>query len=240
MNMLQLVQEFCGRRGLPVPTGVQSSTNAQVIQIKGMLNTFCEDLVTRKAWQENTIETTFVSTAAEDQGSILTICPYGFEGIVLETMFDRTQRVPLYGGLNASEWQVRKALQITGPQYQFRLRQNRLMFSPALPASHTIAFEYQSSYFVQANETSPPAPYKAYWTFDTDSCTLGDQLPLMFMAWKWPALKGFDYAEEFAAYERMLAAKLARNASPPVVDMSGTTQDLRPGIWVPSGNWMVP
>lgn len=239
MNMLQLVQEFCARRSLPIPTGVQSSADAQIRQLQAMLNQLNEDLVTRRAFEQNTRECTFVSIAGEDQGNINTLCPYGYQGILLETVFDRTQRLPLFGGLGPSEWQARKAFNITGPQYQFRIRNNKMLFSPALPVTHTIAFEYLSGYFV-ADAVTVGTPYKQYWTLDTDTCTLGDQLPLTWLGWKWPAAKGFDYAEEFNAYERMVSSQLSRDNAPTRVDMSGNCNDLRPGIWVPAGNWTVP
>ncbi len=102
-----------------------------------------------------------------------------------------------------------------------------------------MSFIFQS-FFVQANEAVPPAPYKAYWTLDTDTCTLGDPIVLKWLAWKWPAAKGFEYAEEFNAYERMVQSLLSRDDAPTRIDMSGSCNDLRPGIWVPAGNWNVP
>lgn len=236
MNLLQLVQEFCGGRGLPVPSYVVGNPDPGVLQIKAILNEFLLDLQTRKAWQRNTFETVFTSVAGEDQGDILTLCPFGFEQILWETIFDRTERLPLRGGVSPAEWQARKAFQITGPWYQFRLRQNRLLFSPDLPVDHEIAFEYYGSNFVwTAGDVAITT-----WTTDTDTCTLGDGLPRLYLGWKWPMKKGFDYAEDFAAYERLLAVKAARDNRPPAVDLAGNTCDFRPGIFVPEGNWNLP
>jgi hypothetical protein len=240
MNLLQIVQAFCGRRALPIPTSVISNPDPGVLQYLGIMNELLEDLQIRNAWQRNTFETTFVSTASEDQGNINTLCPYGFEAILWETLFDRTQRLPLFGGVSPAEWQARKAFNITGPYYQFRLRQNKLLFTPALPVGHTIAFEYQSSWFVAAGEAVPASPYKAYWGNDLDTFTLGDSIPLAWMAWKWMEKKGFDYAEAFSFYERLLAVKAAKDARPQSVNISDQCRDLVPGIFVPYGNWMQP
>jgi len=238
MTLIQIIQEFCKRRALPVPTYAISNPDSGVMQMVGLLNEFLEDLQTRKAWQRNTFETTFVSTAGEDQGDIRTLCPYGFEEILWETFFDRTQRLPIFGGVDPAEWQARKAYGITGPLYNFRLRQNRLLFTPALPVSHTIAFEYNGSYFVK-NNTGTGADYRQYWSTDTDTCTLDDSLPLKYLSWAWSAKKGFDYAEDFAAYERLIAVKAARDARPKAVRLDGSVRDLRPGIFVPEGNWNI-
>jgi hypothetical protein len=242
MTLLQLVQEFCRRRALPIPTYVMSNPDPGVLQIFGILNEFLEDLQTRKAWQRNIFETTFTSVAAEDQGDITTLCPYGFEEILWESIFDRTQRLPLFGSVSPSEWQARKAFNITGPYYLFRLRQNRLLFTPALPVDHTIAFEYNGSYFVKDTTEVPPAAtaFKQYWAADTDTCSLGDALPLTYLTWKWAYKKGFDYAEDFAVYERLMAVKGARDARPQAVNLGSVNRDMRPGIFVPEGNWLQP
>jgi hypothetical protein len=242
MNLLQLIQEFCKRRTLPVPASAISNPDPGVMQLVGMMNEFVEDLQTRKVWQRNTFETTFVSTAAEDQGDITTLCPYGYEEILWETFFDRTQRLPVRGGLSPAEWQARKAFNVTGPWYQFRLRQNRLLFTPALPVNHTIAFEYNSSYFIKDATILPPlaGAYKQYWANDLDTCTLGDSIPLTWLMYKWAERKGFDYAEAFNSYERLIAVKSARDAVPMKVNISDTFCELRPGVIVPSGNWLVP
>lgn len=242
MNLLQIVQQFAGRTGIPVPTFVASNSDPQVLQAMGLLNEFCDDMTTRKAWQVTTLEATFVSTAAEDQGSIHTIAPYGFQRILLETVFDRTQELPLFGGLSASEWQARKAFNITGPQYEFRLRGDHLLFSPALPAAHTIAFEYNSTFYIQNNAVSgtDPAAYRQYWSKDTDTCLLNDALPLSYLRWAWKKEKGLEYAEDFAKYERIVATYCASDARPQVALLHGRTLELRPGIWVPAGNWMQP
>lgn len=242
MQLLALIQEFCGRTNIPVPTYVIGNPDPQILQAKGLLNEFCDDLATRKSWQKNTIETIFTTTATEDQGDINTLCPYGYMGIEFETLFDRTQRLPLVGGISPSEWQARKAFNVTGPLYQFRLRQDRFLFNPAPPAGHEIAFEYFSAWFVQNNAVTVPDPalFRLYWEKDTDSCTLGDQLPLAYLRWKWKAEKGLEYAEDFRRYEVLTATIAARNFPARTLYLDGKSQDLRPGIIVPPGSWPIP
>lgn len=237
-TLVQIVQEFCARSSLPVPTGVQSNEDPGVKQMLGLLQEFLEDMVTNKWWQVNIIETTFVSIAAEDQGYINTICPYGYMGILSETFFDRTQMLPVPGGISAREWQARKAFNITGPLYQYRLRGNKLLFSPALPVTHTIAFEYMSSFFIRTVAT-PTIPAQ-YWVNDTDTCVFDDFLPLSYLRWAFKKEKGLDYAEDFMKYQRLVQVQTSRDGNPQVVDMGRRNNELQPGIFVPAGNWMVP
>lgn len=236
MNLLQIVQEFCGRRALPVPNSVVSNPDPQILQMKGMLNKFLEDLVTRKAWQVNTVQALHTTLAQEDQGSINTIAPYGFVQILPETFFDRTQRLPIYGGTSPQEWQARKAFNITGPYYQFRLRGDRLLFTPSSPAGHVVAFEYFSNFFVIDKDG---VTRKKFWLDDADTCALDDTLPIAYLEWAWPKAKGFEYAEDFAAYERLINTYASGDNTPPSVNLAGKTHELRPGIFVPAGSWPI-
>lgn len=238
MSLLSIVQDHCRRSGLQIPPSVQSSTDPQVIQMIGLVQEFCDDMVTRKAWSKNTRETLFTSVGGEDQGALETLSPFGFEEILFESIFDRTQRLPLLGGLNAAEWQARKALDFTGPLYNFRIVGGRLLFNPALPAGHQIAYEYYSSFFAQGNDDSGTV-YRQYLLKDADECTLGDRLPKAYLRWAWKKEKGFDYAEDFLAYERLVSTASNRDARPQAVSMSDRNCGLQPGIFVPYGSWPV-
>lgn len=235
MNLLGIVQQFCRRRALPVPASVVSSTDPQVQQILGLLVDWTIDLSTRNLWQVNLIQAQHTTLAQEDQGSIRTICPYGFISIVPETMFDRTQRLPIFGGTTPEEWQARKAFNITGPYYQFRLRGDRLLFTPSSPAGHQLYFEYFSSWFVRAEDGTP----KEVWTLDTDNPALDWQLAYAWLKWAWPAAKDLEYAQEFQAYETLLASYATTDKAPQKLNLAGHTQDLRPGIFVPEGSWVI-
>jgi hypothetical protein len=146
--------------------------------------------------------------------------------------------LPLRGGIGSAQWQARKAFNFVGPLYDFRIRQNRLLFNPALPVSHTIAFEYFSSFFVATADATPV--YQTYFVNDTDTCTLGDRLPTAYLRWAWKKEKGFDYAEDFAAYERLVGVASARDNRPQDVDMGNSQPALQPGIFVPYGTWNLP
>jgi hypothetical protein len=237
MNLLQIVQETRGRLGQPIPTSVAGNTDAGIVQTLGLLNEFLEDLVTRKYWQANTLETTFVTTATESQGTLATLFPYGFEGLLEDTFYNRTNMLPVRGGLSASEWALRKARNMSGPLPAFRIRRNELILNPIPAAGQTWAVEYFSSYFIYSNATTPV--YRKYWLQDTDCCTLDDALPMAYLKWAWKKEKGLDYAEDFRKYENMLEVKTMRDARPQTLSMDGCVPPMGPGIIVSPGSWPV-
>ena len=98
LNLLEIVREARGRLGQSLPTSVAGNSDPGVIQMKGMLNEFLEDLVVRKFWQSNVIEGHFTALAQESQGELETLFP-GFEGILPDTVYNRTSRLQIGGGL---------------------------------------------------------------------------------------------------------------------------------------------
>ena len=52
-------------------------------------------------------------------------------------------------------------------------------------------------------------------------------------------IKGLDYAEDYAKYERRVNDAFARDAGKPVLDMSGARYEIQPAIVVSSGSWNV-
>ena len=237
-NLLQIVQEVRGRLGQPIPGSVVGSSDPSVIQLLGLLQEFVEDLMTRKYWQSNIIQGTWVATGTEDQGDLDTLFPLGYEGLVPDTFFDQTQILPIRGGLTAAEWATRKAQAMTGPLPAYRIRNNRMLFNPPGTAGHTIITEYYSSYFIY-NPADPIPVYRKYWLKDTDVCVLGDTLPMAYLKWAWKAAKGMDYAEDFRKYEMLVNTKSMRDDRKGVLNMGDGpgTGTVGPGILVSPGSW---
>ena len=49
--------------------------------------------------------------------------------------------------------------------------------------------------------------------------------------------KGFDYAEDFADYEKMIVDAMAKDGGKPTLNLAGSANDYPPGIMVPVGSW---
>lgn len=234
MTLLQIVQQVRGRLGQPIPGSVAGNTDPGILQCMGILNEFLDDLSIRQFWQSNTREATFVATVAEDQGALGTLFPYGYEGLIPDTFYNRTTMLSVQGGLNAAEWSARKAMNMSGPLPAFRVRGNNLLFNPIPAAAQTFSVEYFSSYFVY-NPSS--VTYRKYWELDTDTCLLGDTLPMAYLKWAWRKEKGLDYAEDFRKYEALVATKGLRDKRPTSLSMDSSVGSVGPGVTVSPGSW---
>ena len=234
MSMLTTVQHFYRRTGLPRPTTVYGNTDPQVLQVMALLEEEGNDLAARGAWEALTVEATHTSLAAEDQGAIATLASRGFRYIKNDTIWDRTDKLPIYGPLNGREWQAVKGFGSSGPRYRYRIRNGKLLVNPTPTAGHTWAFEYGSQHWILGADGTT---YKQYFTLDTDTMLLPETLLLMGLRWRWKKEKGLDYAEDFRTYEMQVKDALGRDGGKKTLAMDGEPHAPAPGVFVPEGSW---
>lgn len=236
MSLLTVLEEVCGRQNVPVPTTVMGSLDTQVQQLRRLLQEEGMDLAKRGDWEGLLVEATHTTLAAEDQGAITSIATNGFRSITNETMWDRTDKlpVPLIGSV---AWQGMKAMASISPRYRYRLRGGKLLLTPTPPAGHTLAFEYVSKNWILGADGTT---YKKYFTLDTDTIILPEELVLMGLRWRWKKEKGLDYAEDMRTYEYQVADALGRDGGHEVLSMDGGQRHAQPGIWVSPYSWNLP
>jgi len=236
MTVLSLIQDHCRIHALSIPTTVIGSTDSGVQQLYGLLSELLDEVVNESKFNITTQEAVFVATAAEDQGSMSTLAPIGYQWAYNETFYDRTLRRPLYGPLNEVEWQQIKALPNPGPFYKFRIKNDHLLINPvpAAPLS-TLAFEYASSWAV----LDSAATLKAAITADDDTFVFPDRLLRRGLAFRWKQTKGLPYQEDQQRYYELLNNYIARDKAKRSINVAKPQQpDIRPGVFVPSGNWL--
>lgn len=236
-TLLQVVQEFCLRTGLTKPQIVMTSQDDQLLQIAGLANEVCSDIVRRPSWQVLQFESVFTSVEGTDQGAIADLAPNAFLKVINETIFDRTRRLPVFGPRSPQNWQGLKALPMSGPFYQYRIQGNHLHILPAMPAGHTMAFEYVSQGIVM-DAKNIATPYKKYFENDADTFVLDENLLLLGLRWRWKEEKGLPYMESFRLYESALAEASGADGTKPTLNMGDGPSTFQPGIFVPAGNWM--
>lgn len=236
MNLLSLIIKFCRRTGIPIPATVFGSSDNQILQIMALLEEEVNDLASRHTWQGLTQEASHTTIASEDQGDIDTLDP-GFRFIRNNTIWDTTDELPVLGPLSGSQWQAIKAVLANGPRFQFRFRGNHLLVNPVPAAGHVWKFEYLSKYAILDVNT---VTTKEFFTADTDTFLVPDQLLLLGLRWRWAQQKGLDYGELFNTYERQVKDAMGRDGGSKLLRMDGEEREMKPGIFVPNGNWTVP
>lgn len=238
MNILNIIKEFCARKGLPRPTFVIGNDDPSIVQMLALCNDVIEDLTDRGLWQTGTFSTTFTTVATESQGTLSTIFPYGYRSLIPNTMYNRTTRLPVEGPVDAVEWEAYKALPTGRIFPRYRILNDQLMLQPAPPENQIIGMEYASNYLITTTVNSVVSPVK-YFTTDLDDFKLNEALLISGLSWKWASEKGLNYAEAFNKYEILTLNALGRDGGSSTINLVGTDNRRRPGILVPSGNWIV-
>lgn len=239
MNVLQLVQEFCGKKTLPVPTAVIGNTDVGVVQIRYLLDETLREMGKYK-WNEQKIQTTFLTVASENQGTFSAILGPGFIGpdfdsLIFATMWDQTLRRPIFGPVSDEMWSNLQSFPASGPIYQFKVFGDSLHIFPAPPAGDTVYLIYQSKYPVADAATGTP---KAAITVDTDLFLLPDDVVSRSLDYRWKRQKGEPWEVDFNEYTDLLAKALNRTGQPNI-HLDSARFKLTPGIWVPAGDWPV-
>lgn len=238
MTTLEIVQRFANAVGISTPTTAVANPSQEVVQIVELLNQEGRDLSRRTDWQVLSFQGTFTTVAAESQGFLATIigATQVLRGIVNDTIWNRTTMLPIFGPLSKPVWQGRKALNISGPYPQYRIRGNEILFNPTPTAGQSCYFEYISECWCT---DATGVTYRRNVAADTDLMLLDDELMLAGLEWRWLRKKGLSYSEEFASYERLVSDSVSRDATKPKLYMDDCGDQYRFGTFVPVGSWNV-
>ena len=236
MNALEATQRFCNSVGMPAPTQMVASTSDDTIQMLALLNQAGRELASRHDWQVITFEGSFTTVATESQGTLASIIGSSqvLKRIVDDTIWNRTTRQPVQGPLSQPVWEGYKALTLTGPFPQYRIRTNAIIFNPVPTAGQSCYFEYVSKCWCT---DSTGVTSRVNIAADADLFLLDEELLMAGLEWRWLRKKGLSYAEEYASYEYLVKQAIRNERPLPRLRMDVTTDVFRPGIFVPLGSW---
>ena len=236
MSLLTMIQEVAeDLQGVESPTTVIGNTSDDIKQLLALANREGRDLASRYRWERLLKEHTFTFATSKDQGVLngTVVSSADVEYIVNDTIWDRTERIPLLGPMSPPIRQAQEAYNITGPYTRYFLRGGKLFFD-LVPAANTGAFEYKSTHWCESSEGTG----RAAWAADTDVGRLDENLMGLGITWRWLRRKGLDYTEEMRTYEMRAADKMAQDGTKRTISMDCPIGDRVPGLIVPEGNWL--
>ena len=230
---LEIIRRVCKMIGLLPPNVAFGSTDPQILQLMAISEEEGGQLSTRGNWTALQQEAVFNTVALENQGSLDTIAP-GCLYIVNNTIWNREDHMPVFGPVDQQAWQQIRSQFFTGPFNQFRIKNNKLLYTPIPQAGQECAFEFISENWIYDPVGSTTA---RFWMADTDTPVLKDDLIVLGTIWRWKQVKGLDYAEDFNKYERAVLDALNRDGSKPQLSMQGSPMDIAPVVILPVGSW---
>lgn len=235
MTILSMIQDVAVEVNIESPSTVIGNTSSQVKQLLALANREGRDLASRYLWSGLVRERTFTFLTQKDQGALngTVVTDGDVDFIINETIWDRTENIPILGPMSPMLRQAHEAFSISGPYPRYYIRGKNLFFD-AIPAANTGAFEYKSTWWCESSGGSG----QAKWTADTDVGRLDEELMSLGILWRWKRAKGMDYAQEFDTYEKRIVDKMAQDGTKRTVSLETSTNNRTPGLIVPEGNWL--
>lgn len=234
MTLLQLLQQFCAKWGLPGPSGVFASTDSTYTQLLALAKESVLELQD-EGWTQTTSRVTFSMLGAEDQGTVAAVFGAGFKSLIPGTVWNSTQNVPIFGPVGDASWQLFKQF-ASNPWGQYKLMNGHFYILPAPTAGHSLTAMIHSKYIV----SSALGVLKETYTADDDYLVVGDRVFLADLEWRWLKQKGEAWASAKDAARDAINAALVADGGLPTLSLDrGDGKGLRPGIVVPAGNWPV-
>lgn len=237
MSCLSIVQSVYVKVFSSRPTVAFASVDPKVQQCLEYVNEAGQELASRYTWQVLTNETLFNTVAQESQGTLLTLTAPGFNYILNNVMWNRSQRRPVFGPRSDAQWQMLKATFINGPWIQYRIRQNQVLFNPIPAAGQQIAFEWMSKYWASdVNGITFDSSFRG----DTDAALLDERVITLDALWRFKRANQLSYDEDFDKAQAAIDDLVSRDAVKPILNMAGGDADAFIGTVVQAGNYTLP
>lgn len=165
--------------------------------------------------------------------------PSGFDRMVSDTQWDRTDHWRNIGTKSSQEWQTLQGGVISvGPRERFRIYDGKLRIFPALTTVFTLSFEYVSSFWVIA--TGGSSGSKATFTADSDTCIYPDDLMMAGLKLYFLKAKKLDFGAELVEFSRTLSMAKAQDVPVAAASLAPVEFDPLVGPWsIQDGNWPI-
>lgn len=234
LSILGAVQEFCGLRGLPVPTALVGATEKSAAQFLAIVKGVARECG-KYTWEESKVQGTFTTIAAANQGAISTLfAPAGgFDALVKDSMWNTSKKIPISGPLTDQAWAAQTALSLAGPPYRSWIAGGNLHLSPTPTAGDTIQGIYITSFGFRTGSTPTATP-----SADTNTFVYPDDVIMIGIEWLWKKQKGEAYIDEQNVFLDAVARGMGKKGLP-TLSLEGFSHAPGPRIYVPIGNWPV-
>lgn len=241
MTLVQLVQEFCRRQGIRVPSVVTTSTDETILQVWGLANEVVTTTADRAEWHWLRQRVRFNHANGADYLAYSLASIAGYKGTIPGTLWAEDIRLPVAGPATPAVWQQMILLSTPPAQYIYRQMSGGIYIYP-VPTTLTTTF-FNLEYLSRFPVADAGGTAKELFTADSDTSILPDRIILAGLRWRWKKEKNQAYAEELRDFESMVSNEQGRETIPQEVHLDNPDPDSRvagPGLLIPAGNWNLP
>jgi len=203
-TVLGLIQEATRRIGVEVPDAVMSATTRTALELKETANNAVNMIQRAHAWQVLATLATYTGDASTTDFSL----PTDFDWMPTEMqVWSSALKNPLSRVNSINDW-LGMVVQSYNPGINaWTIYANQMHITPALASAVTAKHYYQAKLSVAPASGSN----KAYFTLDTDTYRIDDDLFKRAFIYLWKQDKGLPYAEFMTDYETLKEKLVARD-----------------------------
>lgn len=170
--------------------------------------------------------TAVMSRAATSTGTgnitfsqVLFAPPADYDRQIDRTHWDKSKHWEMLGPETAQQREWLKSGYIsTGPRIRYWWQGNLFTIWPPLGSTESLAYEYQSKYWIYA--TAAAALSKQAFSVDTDTCIFSDALMRSMIRLSYWELKGFDTTAAYRDYTKQLDLAKSYDSGSPTLSMN--------------------
>lgn len=226
MTVLTIAQTAADELGIDRPASLVSSSDNTARQMLALLNREGSELTARFNWAACVRQKVVTVTS----GTAVYAVPTDFGNLIDDTMWDVTNRWPMIGPLDSTEWEMLlRGIIVSTPRRVWRLigKLDGTYAASATPfyveimptptnSTDQFSYEYSTTGYARQNSDA------AAGTFDNDSDNpiLPDRLFVLGLIWRWKAAKGLAYAEEKQTYDRAVDVAIAQDKSARILQLA--------------------
>ncbi len=220
----QIVNQAAAEVGLTPVSDPYASSDDAFVQLRFLLNSAGQQLVTYHTWQQLVREYVFVTDSNLDPQDYP--LPGDFAYMMDQTGWMRDQRVPLMGPLSAQDWQYLKGRNLASSTIyaSFRINEGVLKLFPTssiVGQDQTIAYEYVSQNWVKPATETDPDNYRTEVQQGSDIVLFPTPLPMLYLKGRYLAAKRYDTTRADAEFASQFAQWSGLEKSAPILGMGG-------------------
>lgn len=232
LTVRDLVQEFASLRGLPIPAAVVGATDKNATQYKAIIQAVVRKCLQYR-WEGQKVLGSWTAVATSDQGVLSTLLAPsgGYGGLVKNTMWCTSRKIPVLGPISDQEYATQQALSLVGPPYKFWLAQEHIYLTPVPTAGETFSAVYQTLFGYAASGVP-----QENITADENTFLFPDEVMIKGFEAFWKKQKGEDYAEDMVEFIGLIARAKADKGMP-TFQLDSPAETVGPRIYIPIGDW---
>lgn len=186
------------------PTALFGATGQLETELRTLANDVAEAVAKAHDWRKLTT----LHTVAGDGTTTAFALPADYDRMPLKAgVYSTRSLLPLAPVVDLDQWLEMQLSGITGAPGCWIVLGGQLQVLPALAASESAKFYYQSNLAVAPGS----GDNKATFTLDGDSFRLPERLITLGVVWRWKQLKGKEYAEDLRHYEIAFGEEAGRD-----------------------------